>query len=90
MIRRFLLEFTTASESEFFSLPKNIQLRIKLKMEFFLNTGDPLHFAKKLSGYQNTYRFRIGDYRVLVTPKDKKTMVILLILKIGHRREVYE
>lgn len=90
MKKQYFLEFTDQSEREFLSLANNIQIRIKVKMEFFINTGNPLHFAKKLSGSENTYRFRIGDYRLLVTPKNKGVLVILLILKIGHRREVYE
>ncbi|MBI5413449.1 type II toxin-antitoxin system RelE/ParE family toxin [Candidatus Peregrinibacteria bacterium] len=89
-MKQYELEFTAQGETEFFSLPGNLQGRIKTKMEFFISSGHPLTFAKKLHGAANLYRFRIGDYRVIVTPKDKNTIVILLILKVGHRREAYE
>lgn len=89
-MKTYRLEFTTSSEAEFLSLPQNIQRRIKLKMEFFIKQINPLEYAKKLRGSKNTYRFRIGDYRVIITPQDRHTFIILLILKIGHRREVYE
>ncbi|MEK7102456.1 MAG: type II toxin-antitoxin system RelE/ParE family toxin [Patescibacteria group bacterium] len=35
------------------------------------------------------YRFRIGDYRVVFTANKEGNLVILLILRIAHRREVY-
>lgn len=90
MTKRYLLEFTRRSEREFFVLPKLIQKRIKRKMEFFVSSGDPLHFSKKLQGPKNQFRFRIGDYRVIVSPREDGVLIILVILKIGHRRDVYE
>lgn len=90
IMKGYSLEFTTQSEREFFALPKLAQERIKKKMEFFVASGKPLHFSKKLHGLENQFRFRIGDYRVIVTPREDKTLVILVILKIGHRREIYD
>ena len=89
-MKPYFLEFIDASEREFLALPRVIQRRIKTKMEFYMQTEDPLVFAKRLEGAKNVFRFRIGDYRVIVTPKDKVTFVILVILKVAHRREVYE
>lgn len=47
-------------------------------MEF----GKPLRYSLK-----GARRLRVGDYRVIYTiePSD-----VILIVKIGHRREVYE
>jgi len=42
------------------------------------------HQVKKLQG-EHILRFRIGDYRVLFTEDG----IILRVLRIGHRREVY-
>ncbi len=89
-MKPYVLEFTLQSEREFLSLPKNIQEKIKQKMEFFIHTGNPMHFSKKLRDSIDKYRFRIGDYRVIVQPQDRRILVILVILKIGHRREIYE
>ena len=33
------------------------------------------------------WRYRIGDYRVICDIQDEK--VIVLVLEIGHRREIY-
>jgi mRNA interferase RelE/StbE len=43
--------------------------------------------CRKLSGYDDIYRIRIGNYRVIYEIDGKR--IIIVILKIGHRREVY-
>ena len=41
----------------------------------------------KLSGMRDTYRVRDGDYRIVYQVRDQRLLV--LVLEIGHRREVY-
>jgi mRNA interferase RelE/StbE len=43
--------------------------------------------VKKLAGEENLYRIREGDYRILYTIEDKE--LIVLVVKIGDRKEVY-
>jgi mRNA interferase RelE/StbE len=43
--------------------------------------------CEKLAGYADRYRIRQGDYRVVYSIDDAERVV--LIVKIGHRREVY-
>ena len=42
--------------------------------------------VKKLSG-EERYRMRKGDYRILYTIEDAK--LVITVVKVGHRREVY-
>ena len=43
---------------------------------------------KKLQGYKNVYRLKVDDHRVVFSViQDKK---ILIILVIGHRKEIYD
>lgn len=90
MIQKYQFEFSMGGEDDFFSLPKVLQKRITAKLFYFQNSENPLLFAKKILGFSNRFRFRIGDYRVITEVRDHNVVVILLILKIGHRREVYE
>lgn len=83
-------QFSYRAEIEFSILPTALQKRILEKLYFFQKAENPLHFAKKLQGREGRFRFRIGDYRVIVEKRDNDVVVILVILKIGHRREVYE
>jgi mRNA interferase RelE/StbE len=43
--------------------------------------------AVTLSGFQNAYRLRRGDYRVVYELHDDR--LVVLVIRIGHRREVY-
>jgi len=42
--------------------------------------------VKKLSG-RNAWRIRVGDYRVLYEIHDDR--LLILVVDIGHRREIY-
>lgn len=43
--------------------------------------------VKKLKGYEQTYRIRIGDYRVIYQIKDQE--MLILILDSIHRKDAY-
>ena len=43
--------------------------------------------CKKLAGRDAPYRLRVGDCRIVYTVNDRE--IVLEIIKIGHRREVY-
>ncbi|MCL4377147.1 MAG: type II toxin-antitoxin system RelE/ParE family toxin [Actinobacteria bacterium] len=77
--------FVKTAEKELLSLNKNLGQRIFQKIS--LLTNDPYgQNSQKLEGNKG-YRIRIGDYRVVYTI-DKENQTILII-KIGHRREIY-
>jgi mRNA interferase RelE/StbE len=42
---------------------------------------------KKLTGYSDRYRLRVGDYRIIYEIADRQ--LIILIVGVGHRREAY-
>jgi mRNA interferase RelE/StbE len=42
---------------------------------------------KKLAGYTDRYRLRVGDYRVIYEIIDEQ--LIILVVGVGHRREAY-
>lgn len=46
--------------------------------------GEALHGAK----FGEFWKYRVGDYRVIARIEDK--ILRVLVVKIGHRREVYE
>jgi len=51
--------------------------------------GDDPHppGSRKLSGYHDVFRIRVGVFRVLYSVEGRRLIVI--ILKIGHRKDVY-
>jgi mRNA interferase RelE/StbE len=44
--------------------------------------------CKKLRRYKNSYRIRVGDYRIIYEIEDK--ILRILVIAIGHRKDVYE
>jgi mRNA interferase RelE/StbE len=49
---------------------------------------NPRELAVQLVGPESAkWRFRVGDYRVVVQFKD--TEMLIMVIAIGHRREVY-
>ena len=43
--------------------------------------------VKKLKGEETVYRIRVRDHRILYEIQDDE--LLILVIKIGHRREVY-
>jgi len=44
--------------------------------------------SRKLRGYKDFWRIRVGDYRVVYTVDNHRKMVS--VTRVAHRREVYE
>ncbi len=65
--------------------------RIIIKEKLLLLAKNPevlKNNIKKLSGSkENYYRLRVGNYRVIFQRKDKA--LVILVIRIGHRREIY-
>lgn len=47
-----------------------------------------LHGKPLTANHSGKWRYRVGDYRVLAEIQDNN--IIVLILGIGHRKEVYD
>ena len=43
--------------------------------------------SRKLEGYQDLYRLRVGDWRIIYQIKDDQ--LLILVLEVGSRGEVY-
>ncbi|MCB0308987.1 MAG: type II toxin-antitoxin system RelE/ParE family toxin [Bdellovibrionales bacterium] len=68
------------------ALPKTARQRIKRAIEERL-TSNPIEFGKPLRySLKGARKLRVGDYRVIYRIEPPSTV---LIVKIGHRKEVY-
>jgi mRNA interferase RelE/StbE len=84
--------YTGNSQKDLKRLDSNVVQRVLKKVDEYSRLDDPILKAKKLKGFEiDTYRFRVGDYRVVfrLDPKSKK-LVVLVVLRVAHRKEVYE
>ena len=80
---RLLIKPSAATELQ--ALPANDRKRVVTKIHGLASDPRPPG-AEKLSGAEK-YRLRQGDYRVLYSVDDAEK--VLVIVKIGHRRDVY-
>jgi len=80
------VRFTNAAFRQFARLEKNIQERIVEKLEFYCSQDQPLKYAERLTDSRfGKWRFRIGEYRVLYDVEGDE----IVVLAVGHRREIY-
>ncbi len=78
------IEFTDTSRKQFHKLEKEIQERIVKALDRIRIR--PETFVKKLVGDPG-YRLRVGEYRVILDIEKEK--LIILVIKIGHRKNIY-
>ncbi|MBT4384693.1 type II toxin-antitoxin system RelE/ParE family toxin [Candidatus Peregrinibacteria bacterium] len=71
-------------------IDKQIAQRIIKKIHFFSEQKEIQTHAKKLKGFVEKFRFRIGDYRAIFSIDKKGKIKILKILNIKHRKDIYE
>lgn len=83
----YTIEFTAAAEKSFRKLPRGVQEYFSSKFDTLCNNPRP-EFSSKLKPYNDVYRIRHGDYRIVYRVIDNSLLV--LIIRAGHRKEVYQ
>ena len=82
----YAIELTPAARRDLKRIPDEMLRRITRRIDALAKNPRPPG-AEKLSGSENSYRIRVGDYRVLYKILDVSILVI--IVRIRHRREAY-
>lgn len=82
---RYRIEIKRSAAKELENIRGEDRDRIVEKIRSLADAPRPPQ-AKKLSG-EEKYRLRQGDYRILFTVHDD--VVTVMVVKIGHRREIY-
>ncbi len=86
-IENYSVEFLRTALKELSKLPKDIQQRIAQKIEE-LKTNPYLPGVKALTNGDGRLRLRVGDYRIIYRIEEDK--LVIVIIKVGHRRNVYK
>jgi len=84
----YAIEFVKSARKEFERLP--VKMRAKTAEALHLLSQNPyseLLKVKKLKGAADLYIIRLGDYRVLYELRNDQ--LVVLVIKMGHRSEVY-
>jgi mRNA interferase RelE/StbE len=84
---KYEVEISESAEKSLEKIPKKDRLKILENIDTL--EQDPIPAGSvKLKGYKEAlYRIRSGDYRVIYSIKH--SVLIILIVEVGHRREIY-
>lgn len=84
------IEFAPRVEKELKRIGKSEAKRIlDYLVERVASSKDPRQLGKPLKGNLTEYwRYRVGDYRVVCEIQDTK--MVVLVVRVGHRKEVYD
>ena len=84
---RYTLEIKPSAQKELDALDDTVFKRIDRKILALADNPRPTG-CKKLKGFKDQWRIRIGDWRVLyIIGAETKTVTVM---HVAHRREVYE
>jgi mRNA interferase RelE/StbE len=80
------IEVSATAERQLRALEPSDQVRVVRAIQAL--AGDPRpRGCRKLQGFDDVYRIRVAHFRVIYSIADKVLRII--VLKVGHRRDVY-
>ena len=81
------IEVSPAAARQLKKIDRRVLPQIAEKIDLLADEPRP-HGCEKLSGYDNLYRVRVGDYRIVYGVEDR--LVLVVVLKVGNRADVYQ
>ena len=82
----YAIEFVPSAKRQLQKLPREIQLKLNQRIGSLASDPRPIG-SKKLKGSDELWRIRFSDYRVIYEVRDK--ILVVLVVRVAHRREVY-
>jgi mRNA interferase RelE/StbE len=82
----YRVEIRASAQRDIARFPSREQKRITTKISALAENPRPSGCVK-LTALDNLWRIRVGDYRVVYSIHDQE--LIVLIVHVAHRREVY-
>ena len=83
---KYRIEFKSSAAKALKKIPKSDQKRIRDRIDSLSeNLPDPT--TTKMKGDNPFHRIRVGNYRIIY--EIHGDILVIMVLKIGHRKEVY-
>lgn len=84
---KYEIEISESAEKALGKIPKKSRLQIIEKIDALEHDQTPVG-SIKLKGHKEVMcRIRSGDYRIIYSIK--QNVLVVLVVEIGHRREIY-
>lgn len=82
----YTVEISSLATRQIKKLPVETQIQVLAQLAALAQQPRP-DGVTKMKGEENTYRLRVKNYRIVYEILDEQ--LIVLIVKVGHRPEVY-
>jgi mRNA interferase RelE/StbE len=82
----YRIEFKKSARKELDRLHAPEFQRISDAIDELENTPHPIG-SKKLKGSESKYRIRVDDFRIIYEVKN--TILVIFVIKVGHRKDIY-
>jgi mRNA interferase RelE/StbE len=82
----YAVEITTYAKKQFKQIGSEAQAKLTAAIRKLANNPRP-HGYIKMKG-REAYRIKVGDYRIIYEIHDQQLLV--LVVEMGHRRDIYE
>ena len=82
----YSIQFTPHAQRDFAALERGARQRLRRRIDRLAEDPFPVG-SRKLHAEEPFYRIRVGDYRVIY--QVSTVQLVVIVVKIGHRREIY-
>jgi len=82
----YSVEIAPAAKRQIKKLSKDIQQLVIERLEQLAEIPRPPGVLK-MEGEESLYRIRVGDYRIIYEIQDR--VLLIVVVKVGHRSSVY-
>ena len=80
------VEVSATAERQIRRLDRQDQIRVLRTIRDLAAVPYP-QGCRKLRGYEDVFRVRVGTFRVLYSVEPAR--IVVIILKVGHRKDIY-
>ena len=82
----YRVEINRSAVRDIAALPEKMRVRVVSAVDSLAANPRP-HGVTSMKGQCGQYRIRVGDYRVIYEVKDM--VLVVTVIRVGHRREIY-
>lgn len=82
----YRIEFARSARKDFRLIDRQSIPKLLAAIEALADDPRPSG-CRKLAGSERTWRIRVGDYRVVYEIEDE--LLVVLVMRVRHRRDVY-
>jgi mRNA interferase RelE/StbE len=82
----YSVQITASAEKQLARLPRTDRIRVARAIAGLAVVPRPAG-CRRLKGLGDVYRIRVRRYRVIYSIEDRRVLVV--VLKVGHRKNIY-